>query len=92
MKKADFVALVAERAGVTQKEAVHLMDTTFACLGDVMADGERISVSGFGVFETRERAARAGRVPSTGEHILIPPATVPVFKPAKQLKEKVTKR
>lgn len=89
MKKSEFAALVAERAGIRKKDAERMVDLTFRCLGDVLAQGERVSVGGFGVFETRERAARTGRVPSTGEHIEIPAAQVPVFKPAKQLKEKV---
>lgn len=89
MKKSEFAALVAERAGIRKKDAERIVDLTFRCLGDVLAQGERVSVGGFGVFETRERAARTGHVPSTGEHIEIPAAQVPVFKPAKQLKEKV---
>ena len=87
MKKSEFAALVSESAGIRKKEAERMVDLTFRCLGDALAQGERVFVSGFGVFETRVRAARTGRVPSTGEHIEIPAAQVPVFKPAKQLKE-----
>lgn len=89
MKKAEFVTLVAEQAGVTKKDAERVIDTTFRCLGDVIAAGERLSVTGFGAFETKQRAAREGHIPSTGERIVIPAATIPVFKPAKQLKEKL---
>ncbi len=89
MKKAEFAALVAARAGIRKKDAERLVDLTFGCLGDALAQGERITSGGFGVFETRARAARTGRVPSTGEQIAIPASKVPAFKPAKQLREKV---
>lgn len=92
MKKSEFVTMVSEQSGMTKKETEHLIDTTFRCLGDVLAQGDRLSVSGFGIFETRERSARGGRIPSTGERICIPAATIPIFKPAKQLKEKMTKQ
>lgn len=89
MKKSEFAALVADSAGIKKKQAEHLIDLVFCCLGDALERGERISINGFGVFEIRERAARTGRIPSTGESIEIPAAQIPVFKPAKQLKEKV---
>ncbi len=83
------MALVARQAGVSKRDAEQMIEVTFGCLSDALACGERVSINGFGVFETRQRAARTGRVPSTGERIEIPAARVPVFKPAKQLKEKV---
>ena len=89
MKRAEFVTMVAEKTGVTKKQAERMIDATFSCLGDVLAQGDKLSWSGFGAFETRQRAAREGHIPSTGERIEIPAANIPVFKPSRQLKEKV---
>ena len=91
MKRTDFVALVAQRTGVTKKQAERVIDVTFSCLGDVLKQGDKLTWSGFGAFETRERAEREGRIPSTGQKIIIPATTIPVFKPSKQLKEKINK-
>ncbi len=89
MKKAEFVSLVAERTGMSKKDTEKTMDTIFEALGDVMAKGDKIQVSGFGTFETKERAARVGHNPRTGEEIPIASAVVPTFKPGKALKDKV---
>ncbi|MDO5784902.1 MAG: HU family DNA-binding protein [Eubacteriales bacterium] len=89
MKKSEFVKQVAARSGMTQKDTEHILDAIFCCLGDVLAEGERLTIPGFGTFDTKQRAARTGHIPSTGASISIPAATVPVFKPAKQLKEKL---
>lgn len=89
MKKAEFVSLVAERTGMSKKDTEKAMDAIFEALGDVMAKGDKIPVSGFGTFETKERAARIGHNPRTGEEIPIEAAVVPAFKPGKALKDKV---
>ena len=91
MKRTDFIAIVAERTGVTKKQAEAIISTTFSCIGDVLAQGDKFGWSGFGSFETRQRAEREGHIPSTGESITIPASAVPVFKPSKQLKEKINK-
>ncbi len=92
MKKSEFVKQTAARAGMTQKDTEHVLDAVFSCLGDVLAEGERLTIPGFGTFDTKLRAARKGHIPSTGARISIPETVVPVFKPAKQLKEKLKKR
>ena len=89
MKKSEFVAVVAEKAGLTKKDAEKAMDAVFETVGDVLASGDKLQVSGFGTFETRTRAARTGHNPRTGEEIAIAAATLPAFKPGKALKEKV---
>lgn len=89
MKKTEFVGMVAEQAGVTKKEAEYLIDVTFRCLADVLAEDGRISLHGFGAFECRQRAARETRVPLTDKVVSVPASRVPVFKPSKQLKEKL---
>ena len=65
------------------------MDAVFETVGDVLASGDKLQVSGFGTFETRTRAARTGHNPRTGEEIAIAAATLPAFKPGKALKDKV---
>ena len=61
----------------------------FTAIADIMAAGDKLQISGFGTFETKERAARTGHNPRTGEEISIAAATMPVFKSGKVLKDKV---
>ena len=89
MKKSEFVTLVAEMASLSKKDTEKTIDAVFTVLGDVMASGDKLQLSGFGTFETKERAARTGYNPRTGEEIAIAAATIPVFKPGKALKDKV---
>lgn len=89
MKKADFVSLVAEQSGMTKKDTEACVEVVFRTLGDILAQGERVTLTGFGTFDTKQRAARSVCVPTTGEKAEIPAACVPVFRPAKQLKEKL---
>ena len=89
MKKSEFVALVAEQVGLSKKDTEKTIDAVFAAVGDVIASGDKLQISGFGTFGTKERAARTGHNPRTGEEISIDAATVPVFKPGKALKDKV---
>ena len=89
MKKSEFVAVVAEKAGLTKKDVEKAMDAVFETVGDVLASGDKLQISGFGTFETRTRAARTGHNPRTGEEIAIAAATLPAFKPGKALKDKV---
>ena len=89
MKKSEFVVLVAEQVGLSKKDTEKTIDAVFAAVGDVIASGDKLQISGFGTFETKERAARTGHNPRTGEEISIDAATVPVFKPGKALKDKV---
>lgn len=91
MTKSEFVKRTAAQAGMTQKDTERMLDAIFCCLGDALSEGERLTIPGFGTFDTKQRAARTGHLPSTGASISIPAATVPVFKPAKQLKEKLNR-
>ena len=84
MKKSELVTLVAEKTGFSKKDT----EKTIA-IADIMAAGDKLQISGFGTFETKERAARTGHNPRTGEEINIAAATMPVFKPGKVLKDKV---
>ena len=75
MKKSEFVTLVAEKTGLSKKDTEKTIDAVFAAMGDVMAQGDKLQMSGFGTFETKVRAARTGHNPRTGEAIEIAAAT-----------------
>ena len=89
MKKSEFVALVAEQTGLSKKDTEKTVDTAFAMLGDVLARGDKLQVSGFGTFEPKARAARTVRDPRTDQPLEVAAALIPTFKPSKILKEKV---
>ncbi|MGN1030080.1 MAG: HU family DNA-binding protein [Butyricicoccaceae bacterium] len=89
MKRAELVAEVADRIGMTKKDTDQVLDCILTVIGDTLAQGENVQFQGFGTFELRQRAARTGRHPVTGEPIRIPAACIPSFKPGKTLKEKI---
>lgn len=91
MNKTELVSSVAEKAEVTKKDAEKVIGAVFATIEEALAKGDKVQLVGFGTFEVRERAARAGRNPKTGEEITIAAAKVPAFKPGKALKEAVNK-
>ena len=69
MNKAELIGSVAEKAGMSKKDAEKAVNAVFASVGDALANGEKVQLVGFGTFEVRERAARTGRNPQTGEEI-----------------------
>ena len=89
MNKADLVAKVAEKSGVTKKDAEKAVAGIFAAVQAALAAGDKVQVLGFGTFEVKERAARTGRNPQTGEELQIAASKNPSFKPGKALKEAV---
>lgn len=89
MKKSDLVTLVSGQTGLSKKDTEKTLDAAFDAIGDALAAGDKVQISGFGAFETRQRAARVGHNPRTGEEIEIAAARTPVFKPGKTLKDKV---
>ncbi|MBA4495366.1 HU family DNA-binding protein [Paenactinomyces guangxiensis] len=89
MNKTELVERVAESTGKTKKEASLVVETVLQTISEALQNGEKVTLIGFGNFEVRERAARTGRNPQTGEEIQIEASKVPAFKPGKQLKELV---
>ena len=89
MNKADLVAKVAEKSGVTKKDAEKAVAGIFAAVQEALVAGGKVQVLGFGTFEVKERAARTGRNPQTGEELQIAASKNPSFKPGKALKEAV---
>ena len=91
MTKAELIANVAKKAELTQKDTEAAVNAFFSTVQESLAAGENVQIIGFGTFEVRERAARVGRNPQTGEEIQIAAAKVPAFKPGKALKDAVNK-
>lgn len=87
MTKTDLIAQVAANTDMSKKSAEAAVNATLDALAKAMADGEKISISGFGTFEVRERAARQGVNPRTHETITIEASRNVVFKPGKALKD-----
>ena len=91
MTKTDLIAQVAANTEMSKKSAELAVNAAFDALSKAMAEGEKITISGFGTFETKEREARVGRNPHTKEAIEIPATRVPAFKASKALKDVVAK-
>ena len=91
MNKTELIAAVAEKAGLTKKDAERVLNAAFDSIAASLVKGDRVQVSGFGSFEVKTREARIGRNPRTKETIQIPATKIPVFKAAKALKETVAK-
>jgi len=90
MNKNDLVSQVAERAGLTKRDSERALNAFMQAVEEALSRGDRVSLVGFGTFEVRERKARVGRNPQTGQSIRIPAARVPTFKAGKSLRETVT--
>ena len=87
--KADLVDKVADKTGLTKKDSNAAVEAVFDSIQEFLAEEEKVQLIGFGTFEVRERAARKGRNPQTGEEIQIPATKVPAFKAGKNAKEAV---
>ena len=91
MNKTELIAAVAEKTGMTKKDAERVINATFESVTEALAKGDKVAVSGFGNFEVKAREARVGRHPRTKETIQIPATKLPAFKAAKALKDAVAK-
>lgn len=91
MNKTELIATAAERSGVTKKNAELLINAALDTISAALTNGDKVQLSGFGIFEVKNREARVGRNPHTKEAIEIPATKVPVFKPSKALKDTVAK-
>jgi DNA-binding protein HU-beta len=89
VNKTDLVQEVAKKSELTQKDSAKAVDAVFSAISEALKNGDKVQLIGFGNFEVRERAARTGRNPQTGEEIEIAAGKVPAFKPGKQLKDAV---
>lgn len=91
LTKANLVEEVARAAQVTKKQAEEIVQTVFATIVDSLHSGSKVELRGFGSFRIRNRGARLGRNPKTGERVQVPPKRIPYFKPGKELKEQLNR-
>ena len=91
MNKAELVAAVAEKAGLSKKDSEKAINAAFDAITGALVAGEKVQLVGFGAFEVKERGARIGRNPQTKAEITIPASRVATFKAGTALKEAVAK-
>jgi DNA-binding protein HU-beta len=89
MNKAEFIDAIAKQTQQSKKDINLTISAALDVIQDVVTKGEKVVLVGFGTFEVRERQAREGRNPRTGERMEIPATKVPAFSAGKQFKEKV---
>jgi len=89
LTKANLVEEVARVTQLTKKQAEAIVNLVFQTVVDSLRAGRKIELRGFGSFRIRNRGARIGRNPKTGEKVEVPPKRIPYFKPGKELKEQL---
>jgi integration host factor subunit beta len=89
MTKADLVDKVTSLGDLTRRDGEVIVDTLFESVIGALKAGDKIEIRGFGSFRTRQRTARTGRNPKTGEKVDVPAKRVPFFKPSKELRDSV---
>lgn len=89
MNKSEFIQAMAEKSGLSVKDATAALNATLETIQESLRKGEPVSFVGFGTFEVKERAARTGRNPRTKQPVEIPASKAPSFKAGKSLKEAV---
>ena len=87
MNKTDLIRSISDSTGVKNTEATRLVDAVFDTISATLRKGEQVSISGFGTFVAKTKAAREGRNPATGQPIHIPSRTSAAFKPATAMKD-----
>ena len=92
MNKTELINAVATKAEITKANAHKVVDAVFDAINEGLAAEGKVILPGFGSFEVRNRTARVGRNPRTGEQIKIDAARVPAFKPGKAMKDAVSKK
>ncbi len=91
MNKTELVSAVAEKTGLTKKDAENAVGAVIDTVIETLTAGEKVQLVGFGTFEVRERSARTGRDPRTNNTIQIPASKSPAFKAGKGFKDAVNK-
>lgn len=89
MNKTELINAVAEKAGLSKKAAEAAVNATLSAISEGLKADEKVQLVGFGSFEVKERAARTGKNPATGEHIDIPASKAPAFKAGKAFKDAI---
>lgn len=89
MNKGQLIEAAAKKAALTQKQINAALDAVIDCITEAVAEGDKVTLVGFGSWEARERKEREGRNPKTGKKIDIPATVVPAFSAGKQFKDAV---
>ena len=92
MTKAELVEKVANQINLTKKQTEVIVNTVFSSITDSLAEGKKVELRGFGSFRIRQRNARVGRNPKSGQKVDVPSKKVPFFKAGKELRELVDER
>lgn len=92
MTKADLVEIVFEKVGLSKKEAQDIIEIIFDTIKQSFVEGEAVKIPGFGTFNVRNKAARRGRNPQTGEELTIAPRRVLTFKASNQFKAMIEQK
>ena len=91
MNKTELIAAVAEKVGMSKKDADAVVNAVIDTIVEEVAKEEKVQIVGFGTFEVRSRSERQGRDPRTNSPITIPASKVPAFKAGKALKDAMAK-
>ena len=91
MNKFEIISQIAEKSGLSKKDAEKALAATVDAITEAVSTGDKVQLVGFGSFEVKQREARVGRNPKTKEAIEIPATRVPVFKAGRALKDAVSK-
>ena len=87
MNKSELIAMMAEKAGLSKKDAEKALNAFVESVQETVKIGDKISLVGFGIFELRKRESREGKNPRTGEKLTIAACSVPAFKAGKAFKD-----
>ena len=91
MNKTELITACAESTGLSKKDSERVLNAAIDAITAALVKGEKVQISGFGIFETKDREARIGRNPHTKEPIEIPATRVPAFNASKALKDSIVK-
>lgn len=89
MTKKDIVIKITDETGIKQVDVKKVVQKTFDAIVDSLARSEKVELRNFGVFKVKERRARTGRNPRTGQTVPVPPRKVAIFKPGLDMKKKI---
>ena len=91
MNKTELISIASQNAGIARKDTEKVLNAVLEAIQEAMVSGDKVQLSGFGTFESKQREARVGRNPRTKETIEIPATRVPSFKPSQTLKDSIAK-
>ena len=91
MNKTELITIAAENSGLSKKDAERVLNAAIDAITASLVNGDKVQISGFGSFETKDREARMGRNPHTGEAMEIAASRVPAFKASKTMKDALGK-